>query len=150
LRRRRVGADWVAGASHLTPSLAIFFVPEVASATGRDVHLAATRGNGDGNDVPKIFRDDVSDDEVDFLCGIYGRGLEFDNVAGAVIVPGGLDLDTPEPLAGIEDEVIALAVSPGFRDTETETGDFGKECGFGGFAERLGAGEADSVDFRND
>src|SRR5271154_4969988 len=76
-------AGWsslVAGASHLAPGLAVFFVSEVTGATGRDVHLAAQRGNGNGDDVPQIFRDDVSDDEVDFLGSIWRCALEFDNV----------------------------------------------------------------------
>ena len=87
---------FAAGASHLAPGLAVFFVPEVTSATGRDVHLAATRGNGDRDDVPQIFRDDVGNDEVDFLGGICRRAFEFDDVAGAVRVPGGLDLKSTQ------------------------------------------------------
>jgi hypothetical protein len=78
---------FVAGASHLAPGLAVFFVPEVTSATGRDVHLAATRGNGDRDDVPQIFRDDIGNDEVNFLGGICRRAFEFDDVAGTVRVP---------------------------------------------------------------
>jgi len=64
-------------------------------------------------------------------------------------VPGGLDLDAPEFLAGVEDEVVALAVSPGFGDAEAEAGNFGEECGLGGFATRLACSESDCVDFGN-
>ena len=42
-----------------------------------------------------------------------------------------------------------FAISPGFGDAEAEAGNFGKKCGFGGFAERFAGSEADGVDFRN-
>src|ERR1700674_4746032 len=64
-------------------------------------------------------------------------------------MPAGLDLDAPEVLARIEDEIVALAVSPGFGCTEAETGGFGKKCGFGGFAERFASSKTDCVDFGN-
>jgi hypothetical protein len=137
-----------AGASHLAAGLAVFFVPEMAGAVRRNVHLTSGRGNGNRNHVPQIFRDDISNDEVDLLGGIWRRAFEFDDVAGAVRVPGGLDLDTPESFAGIEDEVVALAVSPSFGYAEAGTGSFGKECGNCGFATRLASREADCVDFQ--
>jgi hypothetical protein len=34
------GKDFVVGTSHLAPSLAVFFAPEITGAVGRDVHLA--------------------------------------------------------------------------------------------------------------
>ena len=79
---------FVAGASHLAPGLAVFLVPEVAGAMGRDVHLASGRGNGNGNHVAQIFWDDIGDDEIDFFGGICRRlAFEFDDVAGAVRAP---------------------------------------------------------------
>jgi hypothetical protein len=140
---------FVVWASHLAPSLAVLFMPEVTGAVRRDIHLATAGGDGNGNDVTEIFRHDIGDDEVDFLRSICRSALEFDDVAGAVIVAGGLDLDAPKVFAGVEDEVVALAVSPGFGDAEAETGDFGKECSFGGFSEGFGSREADCMDFRN-
>jgi hypothetical protein len=35
------GRDLVVGTSHLAPSLAVFFVPEMTGALGRDVQLAS-------------------------------------------------------------------------------------------------------------
>jgi hypothetical protein len=81
------GRDFVAGASHLAPGLAVLFMPEVTGSSGRDVHLASECGNGNGNHVPEIFGDDISNDEVDFLRGICCRALELDDVAGTVKVP---------------------------------------------------------------
>src|SRR6266496_3467335 len=42
-------------------------------------------------------------------------------------------LHSPEVMAGVEDEVVALA-SPGLGDGESEIGSFGHEGGFGGFS----------------
>ena len=42
-------------------------------------------------------------------------------------------MDAPKMVAGVEDEVVALA-SPGFGDGESEIGSFGHEGGFGGFS----------------
>ena len=43
-------------------------------------------------------------------------------VVAVVVVASRLDLDTPQALAGVEDEVIALAVAPWFGDSEAEAG----------------------------
>jgi hypothetical protein len=53
-------------------------------------------------------------------------------------------------LAGIEDEVVAFAVSPRLGDAKTKAGGFGEKSSLGGFAQRLASGQADGVDFRND
>ena len=42
-------------------------------------------------------------------------------------------MDAPKMVAGVEDEVVALA-SPGFGDGESEIGSFGHEGGFAKFA----------------
>jgi len=142
-------ADFVAGASHLAPGFAVLFVPEMAGTVGRNIHLAAKRGDGNGNHVPEIFRNDISDDKVDFLGGIGRRAIEFDDVAGAVGAAGGLDLDAPELLAGVDDEVVALAVSPAFGDAKAKAGGFGEKSGLGSFAKRFACSETDGVDFWN-
>ena len=143
------GRDFVAGASHLAPRLAVLFMPEMTGAAGRDVHLASGRGDANGNHVAQIFGNDISDDEVDFFGGVCRGSLEFHDVTGSVGAAAGLDLNAPELLAGVEDEIVAFAISPGFGYAEAETGGFGKEGGLGGFAKRLACSEADCVDFRN-
>ncbi len=79
-------------------------------------------------------------EEVDLVGGVrdvaLGGPVGVDDAAAIVGVMaeasgGGFDLDTPEVLAGIDDEVIALAVANGFVDFETKLrglegeGDFG-------------------------
>ena len=140
----------VAGASHLAPGLAVLFMPKMTAAAGGNIHLTARRGKGNGNHVPEIFRHDMSDDEVDFrggVCLLVAPG--FHDVTGAVGAPGRFDLNPPELLAGIEDEIVALAFSPGFGDAETEASGFGEKGGFRGFAMRFGRGEADGMNLRD-
>ena len=59
----------------------------------------------------------------------------------------GLDLDAPKPVPGVDDEIVALAVSPGSGDAKAEAGGFGEKGGFGCLAMRLARGEADGVKF---
>ena len=49
-------------------------------------------------------------------------------------------------MSAVENEIVALAVSPGFSDAEAQAGGFGEKGGLGGFAATLAGGEADSVD----
>jgi len=62
---------------------------------------------------------------------------------------GRFDLHSPELVAGIEDEIVALAFSPGLGDTEAEAGSFGQKDGFGCFAAGLAGGETDGMKFGN-
>ena len=59
--------------------------------------------------------------------------------------PGGFDLNSPELVSGIENEIVALAVSPGSGDAEAEASGFGEESGFGSLTMRFARGEADGV-----
>jgi hypothetical protein len=43
-------------------------------------------------------------------------------------------------VAGVEDEVVTLAVAPGLGDGESEAGGFDDESGFGEFSGALGVG----------
>ena len=58
-------------------------------------------------------------------------------------------MHAPKLVAGIENEVVALGVSPGAGDAEAEAAGFGEECGFGGFAIGFARGEADGVKLRD-
>jgi len=96
------------------------------------------------------LEDDVDGDEIDFtgsVAAIISSAL--DDVMGVHKAPGGFDLNSPEPVPRVENEIVALTVSPGLGDAETEAGGFGEEGGFGSFAVRFAGGEADGVNFSN-
>ena len=84
----------------------------------------------DGDDVPEFFGDDVGGEDVDFVGRVGtlgaillpGMGHEGVAVASGDLVAGGFDLDAPEAVAGVEDEVVAVAVSPGLGDAEAFEG----------------------------
>jgi len=108
------------------------------------------RGYRDGNHVPEVFRDDINSNEVDFAQRVAtAPSAALNHVTVIEEKTSGLDLHPPELVAGIEDEIVALAFSPGFGDTETEARGFGEEDGFGGFASGLAGGEADGMKFGN-
>ena len=97
----------------------------------------------DGEDVPEVEGDDVGDQEIDVAGGIDGAGFA-DGISGAGFVGvgaeggGGLDLDADEAASVVEDEVVALAVAPGFGDAESEGTGFVEESGFAAFAAAFG------------
>lgn len=64
--------------------------------------------------------------------------MRMDGVAAMAHVLGGADLGAPEAGAGVEDEVVAVAASPGLGDTEAEGYGFVHECEFGKFFAALG------------
>ncbi len=110
------------------------------------------RGSADfnGNDIPEIERDNVGDEEVDVAAGVDGASFA-GGVGGASFVgagaegAGGFGLDADELASIVEDEVVALTVSPGFGDAEAEAGGSVEEGGFGALSGALGiagAGEA--------
>jgi len=96
--------------------------------------------------TPQILRDDIDSHEIDLAGGIAAIvASALDDIMRIDEAPSGLDLNSPELVAGVEDEVVALAVSPSPGDAEAKASGFGEECGFGGFAMRLARGEADGV-----
>ena len=97
---------------------------------------------GDGEDVPGVVGDDVGDEGVNVIgrIGEFGFGAELASIDGADgldVVSAGAErggafyLDTPEARAGVENEVVALAVGPGFSDAESQAGGFEEKGGFG-------------------
>ena len=66
---------------------------------------------------------------MSFFLTVTVSGLDL--VSAGIFVLGAFDLHTPGAKAGVEDEIIALAVSPGLADGETQTGGFYDEGGFG-------------------
>ena len=105
---------------------------------------AGAFGEGVGGDyVPEVEREDVGDEDVDvgggvvaffLLVGVGGLDLVSVGVEGF----GAFDLDAPGARAGVEDEVVALAVAPGLGDGVSESGGFEDEGGFGALSGALG------------
>ena len=59
---------------------------------------------------------------------------------------GGFDLDPPEVVSGVDDKVVALALSPGFGYTESQVGGFGQKCRLCHFPGTFVLVEGDSLD----
>jgi hypothetical protein len=138
-------------AGHLAPSFAVNFADGATRcALRKEVELAMKRRNGDGNHIPEIFRDDINRNEIDFAHRVAtAPSAALDHITVIEEKTRRFDLHSPELVAGIEDEIVALAFSPGFGDTEAESGGLGKKDGFGGFAAGLAGCEADGVKFGN-
>ena len=135
------GRGWF-GIGQEAPGFAVFFVASYGFAVWSGIEReAGARGEGfDWDDVPDTERDDVGYEEVDLVGSVgdvaLGGPVGVDDAAAIVGVMaeasgGGFDLDAPEMLAGIDDEVIALAVANGFVDSETELRGLEGESDFG-------------------
>ena len=111
-----------------------------------EVDLGMQFSHGDGNHIPQIFRHDVCGHEIDLAGGIAAVvAAALDNIVRVYKTPGGLDLNAPEFLSGVEDEIVAFAVSPDSSYAKAEAGGFGEKGTLGGFAVRLPGGEADGL-----
>ena len=121
------------------PGFAVLFEAGTASA---DVAFgieteAGAGGEGVGGDyVPEIEREDVGDEDVDVGAGVVAFFLlvgvgGLDLVSVGVEGLGAFDLNAPGARAGVEDEVVTLAVAPGLGDGVSEAGGFDYEGGFG-------------------
>lgn len=130
------------------PGFPVFFeAGALAVAFGVEAEAHARSHGVDGDYVPDIKRDDVGYEEVDVVgsvgsfVGLVGvDGL--DVVASEAEVGGAFDLNAPEAAAVVEDEVVALAVSPGLGEFEAEAFGFEEEGGFGEFSGALGVAAA--------
>jgi hypothetical protein len=132
------------------PGFAVFFQ---AHLFGLAVRVEAEHGLGGadfyGDDVPDVQRDHVGGDEIDVALGVDGAAFA-DGVGGAGFVGAGaedvgaLDLDAEEVDdrlgAVVEDEIVALAVSPGLADGEAALAGAVEEDGFGELSGALGVG----------
>jgi len=49
-------------------------------------------------------------------------------------------------VSAVENEIVALAVSPGFSDAEAQAGGFGEKGGLGGFPVAFASGETDGIE----
>jgi len=151
-------AGWVgavARTGHLAPGFAVDVADgAAASPLRKEINLLVKLRHGYGDHVPEVLGDDVDGDEVDFIGGIAAIvAPTFDDIMRVDEAARGFDLDSPEFVAGVEDEVVALAVSPGPGDSEAEACGFGEESGFGSLAVGFTRRQADRVQFgdaRND
>ena len=108
------------------PGFAVFFVAACALAVLCWIEREAGAGDErfDGDDVPGVVGDDVGYEEVDLFGGVgdvaFGGPVGVDDVSAIMDAAGGFDLDAPEVLAGIEDEVVATAVADRLGNSESE------------------------------
>jgi len=126
------------------PGFAVFFP---AGALAGDVGIEAQAGGAgegvDGQDVPRVHGEDVGDQDVDVVGGVSDFAFAVDAVDGLDVVAAGtedfgaFELHAPEAGAGVEDEVVALAVSPRLGDEEAEGVGLEHEGGFGEFSGAL-------------
>jgi len=129
---------------HQVPGFAVFFkAHQFGFAVGIEAQHGRGTAGGDGQDVPEIERNDVGDEEIDIEGGVDGASFA-DGVGSASFVGagakrvGGFDLDAQEAASIVEDEVVALGVSPGLGDAEAEFCGLLEEGGFGALAGALG------------
>ena len=124
------------------PGFTVFFVARHAAlAGGEDFYASDGEEYLNRHHVPDVVRHDVADQEINVSgrigpAGDVAAGVEGVSVDRARV--GGLDLHPPAMAAGIEDEVVAVALSPGLGHAVTEAGGFVEESGFGNLAATLG------------
>ncbi len=125
----------------LAPGLAILAEAVDAFFTvSDDFNALDTSEKLDGQDVPGVFGSDVGDEEVDVFGGVdlvAGKAGSPETIAIAAGRVSGLDLNAPGAGARVDDEVIVVAVAPGFGDGEAELRGLVQECGFGDLAATL-------------
>ena len=122
------GVARLAWAGELAPGFAVAGVESGVGAVAREEVDAFVSGERfDRNDDPSVFGENVADKEVDFVGGV-GDGdavraaLRGEEVSALAEAAGRLDLHADETAAGVEDEVVAIAVAVGFGDSESEAG----------------------------
>ena len=120
LRFRLLRSEQMPGFAIALPAGALAFDVGIEAETFR------SRDDIDRKDIPGIFRDDVRDEDIDLLGGVNGFALSVNGVDGLNVVAAGADdlgafeLHAPEAGAGVENEIVALAVAPGPGDVEAE------------------------------
>jgi hypothetical protein len=127
------------------PGFAVFFVAAAAAwvaTEGVDADHEASAEGADGDDVPDVGAEDENGEEINFggqVGEMFVGGLPVSvNGIGAVMGGGaGFDLDAPGALAGVEEEVVALAVAVGLGHDQALAAGFYHEHHFGEFAALL-------------
>lgn len=124
------------------------FEKRIAPAAGIETQVLARGEGGDGDDVPQVLGDDVGDQEIDLVESVGAmRAAALHPVTAFGVTLGGFHLHADESAAGVEDEIVALAVSPRLGHGEAEAGGFGEKNGLGDFTITFAGGAADGVNF---
>lgn len=126
--------------THQVPVFAILLHAGVF-LTGLHIHILASFDLVDGENVPKVFREHVGNEKIDFfrVVTIFVTIVS----CNAVVVPirwfaqDGLDLDAPESFLKADDYIVAVAVAPRLGDGESEVCGFAHEDKLGEFAAAL-------------
>jgi hypothetical protein len=128
------------------PGFPVFF--EVASvffsgAFGVEADVDQVYDLCDGDDVPSVVGDNIADDEVDFVGGVFDVAAEAlagygDGVSPALAGEDGLHLDAEEAVALSDYEVVGFAITVGFADGESHAEGFEDEDQFGHLAFAFG------------
>ena len=108
----------------------------LAGVAGVEAEALARGKVLDREHVPDIERGDVDGEGVDVFGGVNHFAFAVDIVDGLNVVAAGaqdfgaFELDAPEAGAGIDNEIVALAI-PGLGDAEIQASGFVKKGGFG-------------------
>src|SRR5213080_2215116 len=112
---QRSGDSWF----HQVPGFAIFFEAHLFGFAMRlEAQHRRWHAGANGQNIPDVESRNVSDEKINILGAIDGAALA-NGVSGASFVGlgteavGGFDLDAEEAVPVVEDEVVALGVSPG-------------------------------------
>ena len=127
---------------HQAPGLAVFLVARHPPfARGKEFHRADGAEQRNRDHIPDVLRHDVADEEVN-LAGGVGPALDvaagMEGVSIFAVAVRRLHLHAPGTGAVVEDEIVAVALSPGLGDGEAEGGGFVEEGGFGDLSAALG------------
>jgi hypothetical protein len=121
----------VSACRHEMPGFAVSFVVTASSASQAIEAHADDPALPVSRELTKRLTERLDSEEVDIVGGV---GQIF--IAAATVATGGVEsvtaaegigsgyrfhLDSPQTLAGIEDEIIAFTVSIGFRDTKSRS-----------------------------
>jgi len=114
------------------PGFAVFFPARIfADDVGVQAEAFAGAEGFDGQEVPHVEGDDVGHEEIDVVGGVAYFAFAVDAVDGLDVVAAGaedlgaFELHAPEAGSGVEDEIVAIAVSPGLGEVEAERAEIG-------------------------
>jgi hypothetical protein len=133
------------------PGFAVLFIFVALSGrgVGMETEALASSGGFDGNDVPGILGDHVSDDEINFMFGVNVEAspatVGTDFIDAMVSGAGGLYLDARQVVVPVDDKVEAVAVTIRLGDSEAQTGCLVREGQFCKFSLAFASGAAGSV-----
>jgi hypothetical protein len=144
------GFDWERGIEKVPGFTVDFETHDFGFAVRIEAEHGLRRADFDREDIPDVEFDEVGGEEVDVAFGVDGAAFA-DGVSGAGFVGSGaegvgaFDLDAEEVDFGlgavVENEVVALGVSPGLADAEAALAGLVEKSGFGTLSGALGVGK---------